>query len=113
MNWVTKLFQGAEWRMCGTLDMGITKTDPLYGDTKGTLYYYLYEDRRGNRKFDVGDTIRGDVELKDVTSADIIYRSPMYLTQVKPWMDGRKIPGISAYDKVSHHDLKRTLTEGD
>ncbi len=113
MNWFTRVFQKAEWRLCGTLEMGIVKPDELSGNTKGTLYYYLYEDQHGNRKFDVGDTIRGDTELKDVSSNDVVYRSPEYLTKVKPWLDGRKIPGISAYNKVKHHDLVRTLKEGD
>lgn len=113
MNWFTRIFQKAEWRLCGTLEMGVVKEDPYYGKSEGTLYHYLYEDQHGNRKFDVGDTIRGDLKVSDISKTDIVYRAPNYLTKVKPWLDGRKIPGISAYDKVHHHDMKRTLTEGD
>ena len=114
MNWFSTLFEKDEWRMCGTVETPIVKTEPILRDTsKGTLHYYLYENQNGERKFDVADTFRGDVDLEDVDKADIVYRSHEYLEKVKPWVDGRKITGVVAYDKVKHHDFKKRLEEGE
>ncbi len=115
MNWLPKMFTKKEWRMCATVELVVVEFHPLTKTKKkeGILYYYLYENQYGDRKFDVADTIRGDMKLNDIPKSDIVYRSEEYLTKVKPWIDGRKIPGVASYDKVHHHDLVRTLKEGD
>jgi hypothetical protein len=114
MNWFTKYFEKAEWRLCGTVEVPITHTHHITDvKTSGKLYYYLYENQHGTRRFDVADTIRGDTDMKDIGTTDFAYRCEDYLTKVKPWMDGRKIKGIAAYDKVKHHEMVQSLKEGD
>ncbi len=116
MNWLPKVITKKKWRMCATIEtsiVSVNRIDPKDNDKEGVLYYYLYENQYGDRKFDVADSFRGDVDLKNIRKADIVYRADEYLTKVKPWLDGRKIPGIASYDKVHHHDLVRTLKEGD
>lgn len=111
MSWWTDIFgEPSEWRLCGTVESPIVKSNPMVDKPKsGKLWYYLSEDQYGKRKFDVADTFRGDLDLEEVGKSDIVYRSEEYLTTVKPWMSGRTIPEIAAYDKVKHHDFKRTL----
>ena len=107
-------FEKDEWRMCGTVEVRITHKHPITDDvSKGTLYYYLYENQHGKRKFDVADTIRGDVDMKDIGTHDFIYRCEDYLQKVKPWLGGRKVTGVVAYDKVKHHDFAKRLKEGE
>lgn len=116
MSWWTDIFgEPSKWRMCGTVETSIVKAIPTpNGPQSGTLWYYLSEDQYGKRKFDVADTFRGDVDLeKDISKTDIVYRSQEYLEKVKPWINGRKVTGIVAYDKVGHHDFKKRLEEGE
>ena len=113
MSWFSKFFEVDEWRMCGTVEMPIIKTDIRQDISKGTLYYYLYENQHGERKFDIADTFRGDIDLAEVDKADIVYRSHEYLATVKPWLAGRKMTGIVAYDKVHHHDFAKLLKKGE
>lgn len=110
-----KIFgEPAEWRLCGTVETGIVKARPILDEPKsGTLWYYLHENQYGDRKFDVADTFRGDIDLKEVGKSDIVYRSQEYLQSVKPWIGGRKVTGIVAYDKVGHHDFAKRLKEGE
>ena len=114
MSWFSKLFEKDEWRLCGTVETGIIHTDRIRNDTtKGTLYYYLYENQHGDRKFDVADTFRGDIEFSKLTKTDVVYRCEEYLEKVKPWLGGRKVTGVASYDKTDHHDLVKRLKEGE
>lgn len=113
MGWFTKFFEKDDWRLVGIMELPIVRTGRLQDRETGTLYYYLHESKFGKRKFDVADTFRGDLELDEVRDGDIIYRSEEYLTRVKPWMSGRKITGITTYEKAPMHDFKNQLTNGE
>jgi len=114
MSWFSKLFEKAEWRLCGTVETGIIHTDRITNNTtKGTLYYYLLENQYGDRKFDVADTFRGDIDMSEIPKNDIIYRCEEYLEVVKPWIGGRKVTGVASYDKTDHHDFAKRLKEGE
>jgi len=113
MSWFSKLFEKDDWRLCGTVDLPVVETNALLDSKKGKLYYYLYENQHGDRKFDVADTFRGDYDLDRMPKDDFIFRNEDYLTKVKPWMDGRKITGVTSYAKVPIHDFKNRLDNGE
>ena len=114
MGWFKALFEKDDWRLVGTLEMGIVETNPIRNDkTTGTLYYYLYENQHGERKFDIADTIRGEYELDTLPKTDIAYRSAEYMEKVKPWLGGRKVTGITSYAKAPMHDFKHRLENGE
>ena len=113
MGWFKKLFEKDDWRLCGTVVVPIVHTDPLRQQKTGKLFYYLYENQHGDRKYDIADTFRGDYDLKVMPKDDFIFRNEDYLTKVKPWMDGRKITGVTSYAKVPIHDFKNRLDNGE
>ena len=113
MGWFSKFFEKDDWRLVGTIESPIVQTSPLKDDKEGMLYYYLLENQHGDRKFDAGDTFRGDLDLDEIKDRDIVYRSEEYLTKIKPWLNGRKITGVTTYEKVPHHDFKKQLKEGE
>lgn len=114
MGWFSKFFEKEDWRMVGQLECPIVRSNRIIDkEEKGVLYYYLYENQFGDRRFDVADSFRGDLELDKIPDRDIVYRSEEYLTQVKSWLGGRKVTGITSYAKAPMHDLKNRLENGE
>lgn len=111
-NWFTSRFEKIEWRLCATIEVAVSHVDRITkARVSGTLYYYLYEDQHGERKFDAADTLRGDMLLSDLGKNDFVYRCEEYLVRVKPWINGRYDPEVKDYDQVPVEDFKRKLSK--
>ena len=118
MNWWTKIFgEPADWRLCKQLDAKyqITYTDG-YGlaEPKKTkrgcvITYFLYEDQDGNRKFDIVDSEKGDINIKTLKKTDYAYRCTLYRNTIRPWLSGRFDPEIPSYEQVPVDDFKAVL----
>jgi len=113
VSWFKKFFEKEDWRMCGTLEVPIVRTSLRDEKETGTLYYFLYENQFSDRRFDVADTFRGDMDLSEVAKTDIVYRSEEYMTKVKPWLGGRKVTGVTSYTKAPMHDFRNKLENGE
>jgi len=105
-----KFFTKKDWRRVATIEVPIVETNPLQNEPKkGTLYYYLYENQFGDRKYDVADTFRGDYDIDDVEERDVTFRCEEYLKTVKPWLEGDYDPEITDYEGVKRRDMLGAL----
>ena len=117
MNWLTKLFEKADWRLVKEYQAQYVsyKFAPLEPDKKiaereEETTYYLYEDQNGNRKFDVVDSQAGDIDIKsNAAKKTWTFRSPEYRYTIRPWLDGRHNADIPSYEQVPIDDFKSVL----
>ena len=101
-----RLFEKRDWRRVKTIEMSIIRS---LDKESGTLYYYLYENQFGDRRMDVADTFRGDMDLNKVEKTDVVYRSSEYLEIIKPWLEGDYDPEITDYDGVKRKEMLSAL----
>ena len=107
-----KLFTKRDWRRVATIEVPIIETNPIRireEPKKGTLYYYLYENQFGERKYDVADTFRGDYDIDKLDEGDFIFRCEDYLKTVKPWLEGDYDPDITDYEGVKRREMLSAL----
>lgn len=134
----TKIFgepaEEPNWRLCGTIKgeyfsrlnprhPDYDLTDSKKNETDHQLTYYLYEDQFGNRKFDVIDSDRGDLDLEEIKKDaygktglvipkdDILYRIKRYREKIRPWLDGRYDPDIPDYETIPKNDFQNRLAK--
>jgi len=97
MNWFKKLFTKEDWRLVHTLEVSAT-----WDKEPGTVYCYLFESNKGNRKYEMKSTWVG---MTDHPLEQFFITTEVYLKTVFPWMAGRKVPGISSYSEVPDDDF--------
>lgn len=119
MNWLSKFFETADWRLVKEIQAGYMhyqfhhlRPEEKINEKQEELTYYLYEDQNNNRRFDVVDSMDGDIDINSEEAKKTwTFRSPEYRHTIRPWLDGRVDPDIPRYDKVKHHDMVRILKD--
>ena len=99
MNFWKKWFRKkSNYVLVKTLEIPVTSTSNMYGDEeKGTLYIYLYENIKGERKEERHITIRN--------CNDDPKRISDYWQVVYPWLQGQNFDDIPTYwDKVQDNN---------
>lgn len=117
MNWFTKYFEKADWRLVKEIQAGYVHYEyhrlrpaERINESENEMTYYLYEDQFGNRKFDVVDNRLGDIDINSKEAKNSwTFRSDEYRYTIRPWLDGRTDPDIPRHDKIPAHDYKRLL----
>ena len=84
-------------------------SDPNANKTDHEYTYYLYENQHGNRKIDVIDTQRGDLDIKDEAKDSFVFRNADYRTIIRPWLDGSYDPDIPSYESIKAKEFKDNL----
>ncbi len=118
-NWLTRFFENPDWRLVKEIQSKYVHyqfrretPDKRVNENTEEMTYYLYEDQNGNRKFDVVDSMLGDIDVNsEKAKKTYTFRSEEYRYTIRPWLDGRTDPGIPRWDKVKQHDFKRILDD--
>lgn len=119
-NWITRLFEKDNWRLVKIHTLPYhsvlrpanplyNSSDPAANTTDYEYSYYLYENQHGDRKFDVIDSDRGDLDLDTETKSSFVYRNEDYRNIIRPWLDGQYNPEIPTYESIKAKEFKDNL----
>ncbi len=120
MNWFTKMFTPTEkpdWRLCKQMDVKYVETitdrntKEVTDKTNGVMTYYLYEDQNGNRKFDVVDSIDGELDIEKIAKNHFAFRCEDFRNILRTWLDGRYVPEIPDYETIPKDDFQNRLAK--
>lgn len=108
----TKLFTKKDWRLVKQIDQKYRVFNSLTKKTISdghVLTYYLFENQFGDRKFDLVDSQKGDLNVNALPDDDYAFRCDVYMKQVHGWLKGGYDPEIPNYYSVEHKNFLDTL----
>jgi len=108
----TKLFAKKDWRLVKVLEQKYRVVNSITGNTISddhSLTYYLFENQFGDRKFDLVDSVKGDLRVSSLEPDDYALRCDLYRDQIHGWMKGGYDVDIPNYYSVEHKNFLDTL----
>lgn len=87
-----------DWRLVIIISAQYTTN----GEVSGKLYYYLYENGLGKRKYESKGNGTASTHQSRVTH-------PVYMEQVYPWIQGAYDPEIPSYESIKAKEFKDAL----
>jgi hypothetical protein len=97
-----------DWRLVSTLQAHVNWVDNDGNSTgKDEIFYYLFENGLGKRKI----KHEGAGKLAGEGGYEVRQRvtHPYYLSEIRPWLEGRYDPDIPNYESIKVKEFKDNL----
>lgn len=108
----TKLFAKKDWRLVKKLDQKYRVFNTVTKDTISdghVLTFYLFENQFGDRRIELVDSQKGELNIHALKDDDYAFRCDLYRDRVYGWVNGGYDADIPNYYSVEHKTFLDTL----